>query len=112
MWLTPHMDQFYTVKAIVKLMRTEDGGRKTGVLSGYRPNHVFEYNASGEMMAAYMGDIRFDREDGILPGQEKVATVRFLREQPIQKYLNPGARWWIHEGAICVGVGEIVEVQY
>src|SRR5690349_6923124 len=105
------MDQFYTVKAKIKFSKSEDGGRKTGILSGYRPNHVFEYNASGEMKAAYMGDIRFDEGETIDPGQEKVVTVRFLREQPIQKYLKPRTQWWIHEGPRCVAVAEIIEVQ-
>ena len=107
----PLMNEFYVVTALLKLTKTEDGGRKTGILSGYRPNHVFEYRHSGDMMTAYMGDIRYEGEEFILPGQQKVVTVRFLREQPIEKYLKRGGQWWIHEGSRCVGVAEIIEIQ-
>jgi translation elongation factor EF-Tu-like GTPase len=105
------MKEFYVVRALLKLTKTEDGDRKTGILSGYRPNHVFEYRPSGDMVAAYMGDIRYDGEEFILPGEQKVVTVRLLREQPIEKYLKTGGQWWIHEGPRCVGVAEIIEIQ-
>ena len=30
------------IKAKLRLYPTENGGRKTGIKTGYRPNHVFE----------------------------------------------------------------------
>ncbi|WP_207515903.1 hypothetical protein [Longitalea luteola] len=34
--------ELISIKAILKLKSTEAGGRQTGFISGYRPNHVFE----------------------------------------------------------------------
>ena len=98
-----------TVKAKLKMKKTEDGGRKTGFISGYRPNHVFEYK-DGQLMQTYIGDIKFEGQDLIQPGEEKIVTVRFLLNQPIEKYMNVGRKWWIHEGRNVIGEAEIVEV--
>jgi hypothetical protein len=35
--------EFLTVTVKLKLKSTEDGGRKTPIANGYRPDHVFEY---------------------------------------------------------------------
>ena len=35
------------VKARLKMKSTASGGRKTGFVSGYKPNHVFEYDNNG-----------------------------------------------------------------
>jgi translation elongation factor EF-Tu-like GTPase len=99
-----------TVKAQLKMKKTEDGGRKTGFISGYRPNHVFEYK-DGQLVHTYIGDIKFDGQDLIQPGEEKLVTVRFLLNQPIEKYINVGRKWWIHEGLNVIGEAEIVAVE-
>src|SRR4051812_26619197 len=103
------MEQDFVVKAVFRLLRTEEGGRQTGIFSGYRPNHVFEYGSDNTMLAGWMGIVLFEGES-ILPGQEKEVTVKFLREQPIGKYLKIGNRWWIHEGSRKVGEAQITEV--
>ena len=100
---------FWIVKAKFRLKSTDEGGRKTGIKSGYRPNHVFEYR-DGNMVSAYMGDIKFDEQEWIEPGEEKIVTVRFIPGQPIEQFLTIGRRWWIHEGPNLVAEAEIVEV--
>jgi translation elongation factor EF-Tu-like GTPase len=102
-------NEFYTVKATFRLVKTEDGGRKTGIFSGYRPNHVFEYKDDKQMLQGYMGEVQFD-DERILPGQEKVVMVKFIRYEPMQKYLKVGAQWWIHEGPRMVGEAQIIEI--
>lgn len=98
-----------TIKARLTLKRTEDGGRKTGFISGYRPNHVFEYN-EGQVLQTFIGDIKFEGQDTIEPGEQKIVTVRFLLNQPIEKYISVGRKWWIHEGQAVIGEAEILEV--
>ena len=98
-----------TVKAKLKMKKPEDGGRKTGFISGYRPNHVFEYH-DGQFLQTFIGDIKFDGQDTIEPGEEQLVTVRFLLNQPIEKYISVGRKWWIHEGPNVIGEAEIVEV--
>ena len=97
-----------TVKAILKLKSTEEGGRQTGFISGYRPNHAFEYNDKGQLLQTYIGDIVFQDKPTIEPGEEREVTVRFLMNQPIEKYLNKGRVWWIHEGDSQIGQAEII----
>lgn len=96
------------IKAKLKLKTAEEGGRKTGIISGYRPNHVFEYSDSGQLMETFIGDIVFDDMPTIEPGEEKEVTVRFLINQKIEKYLDKGTIWWIHEGANQIGQAEII----
>lgn len=99
---------FVIVKARLSMKRIEDGGRETGIISGYRPNHVFEYT-NGQLINTFVGDIKFDGNT-IDPGEQSVVTVRFLRSQPIEKYISIGRRWWIHEGPRVVGEAEILEI--
>jgi len=101
--------ELISVNALLKLKATENGGRRTGILSGYRPDHVFEYDANGNMIEAFIGDIRWDDGLAIEPGEEKVVTVRFLPRLKIEQYLNIGRKWWIHEGARCLGEAELIE---
>lgn len=96
------------IKAIIRMKSAEDGGRKTGFTSGYRPNHVFEYNDETQILQTYIGDIVFDGKPTIEPGEEREVTVRFLLNQPIEKYLNKSHVWWIHEGAKQIGQAEII----
>nr|WP_315220246.1 hypothetical protein [uncultured Flavobacterium sp.] len=101
-------DQLFSIKANIRLKNTIEGGRLTGIMSGYRPNHVFEYANDGKINQTFMGDIIFENQSTIEPGEEKIVTVRFLLNQPIEKYLNKGQIWWIHEGANLVGSAEIL----
>ena len=97
------------IKAKIKMKPTEEGGRKTGFTTGYRPNHVFEY-VDEKMVKTFMGDIQFEDSELIMPGEERVVTVRFLFHQPIEEYLNIGRKWWIHEGGNQLGEAEILEI--
>lgn len=96
------------VDAEIRLKKAEDGGRKTGFISGYRPNHVFEYGKDGNFLRTFIGDIVFEGQYTIEPGETKVVTVRFLLHEHIEKYLYKGRIWWIHEGSRILGEVEIL----
>ena len=100
------------VKARLTLVPTEQGGRKNGIVSGYRPNHVFEYQSNGQFKYAYMGDIQFDQTEWIKPGETKEVLVRFLSRQPIDEYMDIGRKWWIHEGPNKIGEAEIIGIEF
>jgi hypothetical protein len=70
-------DESIVVKAIIRLKSTIDGGRVKGFKTGYRPNHVFDYNYEGNLMHAYIGEIQFDNKELILPGESNLVTVTF-----------------------------------
>lgn len=97
------------VKAKISLKTTAEGGRKTGFISGYRPNHVFEYKADGSFQT-FVGDVIFEDQSTIEPGEIKLVTIRFLLNQKIEKYLNTGRKWWIHEASRLIAEAEIVQI--
>ncbi|MDR2274901.1 MAG: hypothetical protein LBF27_28590 [Sphingobacterium sp.] len=97
----------FIVKARINLTATEHGGRKTGIISGYRPNHVFEYSLEGKLCRTYIGDVNFEGEN-VMPGEERIATVRFLLVKELEQYLTKGRRWWLHEGPNLIGEAEIL----
>ncbi len=99
------------VKAHFKLYLKEEGGRKTPIISGYRPNHVFEYkDNSNDLVATYIGDINFEGQEFLSPGESILATVRFLRHGDIERFIQIGRIWWIHEALNKIGEAEIVEI--
>lgn len=102
-------DDLIIVKAKITMKTTEEGGRQFGFKSGYRPNHVFEMPEDLKNLNAYIGDIQFNDQELIEPGETKVVTVRFLKVPEVEKYLNIGRKWFINEGASTLGFGEILE---
>jgi translation elongation factor EF-Tu-like GTPase len=97
------------IKANLRLKTTEEGGRWSGIKTGYRPNHVFEYTDKGHFNTTYVGEINFDKE-WIQLGDNEIVTVTFPLDRSVEKYLEVGRRWWIHEGQKLVGEAEIIEV--
>ncbi|WP_416866385.1 MAG: hypothetical protein ACMVP2_01270 [Imperialibacter sp.] len=97
------------IQAKLRLKTTDEGGRQSGIKTGYRPNHVFEYDGDGKLLSTYIGEISFEK-DWIQLGAEEIVTVKFLSGQSIEKYLNTGTKWWIHEGLKVVGEAEILRV--
>jgi len=97
-----------SVIARIKLKKTAEGGRHTGFISGYSPNHVFEYPDKGQLLQTYIGNITFEGKPTIEPGEERIVTVRFLLNQPVEKYLTKGRKWFIHEGINVIGEAELL----
>ncbi|MFE2864671.1 hypothetical protein [Sphingobacterium multivorum] len=95
------------VKAKIKLTSTENGGRKTGIISGYRPNHVFEYTSEAKVYQFFTGDINFEGEK-LMPGEETIATVRLHLTKQVEKYLTKGRKWWLYEVPNLIGEAEIL----
>jgi translation elongation factor EF-Tu-like GTPase len=102
-------DDLIIVKARITMKTTGQGGRQSGFKSGYRPNHVFEMPDNLKNLRTYIGDIQFDDQDLIEPGETKIVTVRFLKVPEIEKYIMVGQKWFINEAAMTLGIGEILE---
>jgi len=103
--------QFYEVKSKLNLIPTDEGGRKTPIQSGYRPDHVFEYEESGLIKYAFIGDIQLGKIETLSPGENAEIIVRFLTHQPIEEHLEIGKNWWIHEGRNKIGICEIIDIK-
>ena len=57
------------IRAKITMKTTENGGRKSGFTSGYRPNHVFKLPDDLRNLRTYIGDILFDDEKLFQPGK-------------------------------------------
>lgn len=103
-------DQFIIVSARITMKTTEEGGRKHGFKSGYRPNHVFVLPEDLKKLTAYMGAIEFSDQELIEAGESKVVTVKFVKTPDIDKYISIGQKWFINEGPKTLGFGEIINI--
>lgn len=101
----------YHVECKLTLYSTEEGGRETPIKSGYRPNHVFEYEEDGSFKFTFMGDFQFDENLLIEPGTTQYATARFLTHQPIEPYLKIGQKWWVHEALRKLGEAVMIKIE-
>jgi translation elongation factor EF-Tu-like GTPase len=98
------------ITAKLTLYHTENGGRKSPIHSGYRPNHVFEYKEnSTEFVATYIGEINFEL-DSIHPGETATVNVTFLALHNIKNFLNEGRVWWLHEGERVIGKAQVLTI--
>lgn len=99
------------VKARLHLYTAENGGRKTGIATKYRPNHVLEYLSpkKDRFLTTHIGQIEFDHQR-IYPGETQTVLVEFLDHQNIKDFIQVGRVWWIHEGNRRIGEAEILDI--
>lgn len=103
-------DDLIIVKAKITMKTTEEGGRSSGIKSGCRPNHFFELPNNLRSLNSYIGDIQFDDQEFIEPGETKIVIVRFLKMLQVEQYILVGQKWFINEGERTLGFGEILEI--
>jgi len=91
------------IVAKVYFLKTEEGGRKSPILSGYRP-------------ALYFGDKQTDGAiivtDGIqvLPGEERELTIRLLHPEYVNDALSPKSSFEVKEGLKVIGRGIVLKI--
>ncbi|MFD7512484.1 elongation factor Tu [Streptomyces sp. NPDC059853] len=88
-----------TFTAETRLLPAAEGGRRTGVTSGYRPQFYLR-------TADVVGDIALPGGGTALPGETVTMTVELGHAVP----LEPGLGFAIREGGRTVGAGRITEV--
>jgi elongation factor Tu len=97
------------VRAILRLLRREEGGRRSGIRSGYRPNHNFGGPDDREF---YVGQVDFDGDDPIELGNSREVSVRFISGPGLRDKLQAGRTWRIQEGGRLVGEATVLEVRH
>ena len=90
-------------KAFITLYKPEDGGRKTYIADGYRPNIKFENDE-------YITSAYFNFESWIAPGETKQVGVNILSQRHFIKSLYKNRSFKIQEGKRIVGIGVVCEV--
>ena len=95
-------NELLIVEAEIFLRTTEEGGRKTPIKTGYRPNHFFDG-------FGYMGSINFENE-WLYPGCHQKAQVCFIDVVELREKLVVGREWLIQEGSHVLGKGIITKL--
>ncbi len=70
-------DDLIIVKAKITMKTTEEGGRQSGLKSGYQPNHVFKLPDDIKNLKTLL--VTCNLRIKIEPGETQVETVRFLK---------------------------------
>ena len=91
------------IRACVHLRAQADGGRRTAVFSGYRPDVRFVDNAGG-IVATQRCAVRFDANGAVEPGSTVAAHLEC--EAPVE--LEDGSTLVLVEGGREVGSGVVV----
>ncbi|WP_033922061.1 hypothetical protein [Sphingomonas sp. 37zxx] len=94
----------FQLRALLKLLSTEEGGRDTPLKGAFRPNHAF-FGAAGPM---HIGQVKPDSEDLIVPGTEFMCHVDFLTA--IDPPIALGATWEIYEGRRLIGSARAISL--
>ena len=92
------------VIASIQLLRAHEGGRKSFIFSGYRPNIRFGEDVYID------GAITFSDREKVFPGDKCQVKIRFPKPECVKKYLTVGTSFDINEGAHKVGEGTILEL--
>ena len=92
----------HDIEAEVHALSTREGGRKTAMLSGYRPSHDFGRNG-------HLNDGMHEYPNGgrIEPGASGRALIWLLAADENQGLLSIGDEFTVQEGSRIVGRGSI-----
>jgi len=95
------------VRAVLSLRTEDNGGRRTGIRSGYRPNHNF---GDSDNRRFYVGQVNFGNTELINPGESREVLIEFLRGPGLTEVLKVGVTWRIQEGPKFVATARVLEV--
>jgi translation elongation factor EF-Tu-like GTPase len=106
----PENEKWYRIHILAKfhlLLTRESSGRRTGITTGYRPNHNFGDASNNEMR---MGQIKIPDDRWIEPGETMMVNVNFIMPEGFVIDLQPGLSWRIQEGRRHVGNGKVIRL--
>lgn len=92
------------IMAKIYLLRTDEGGRRSFILSGYRPNIRFDDDIYTD------GALTFSDREKLFPGDKCQVKIRFPKPDLVKKYVTVGTTFDINEGPHKVGEGEILAI--
>ena len=92
------------VEAEINFLTPEEGGRRTPVLSGYRP----QFYCDGQDFVVVMDF--FGVAEPVYPGQNATAYLTFISPEYLVKILYPGKEFLIREGERVVARGRVTKI--
>ena len=84
---------------------TEQGGRKTPAVSGYRPQIKFNYE---KMQTS--GEQTFIERKMVFPGDMVKAEIKLLSPEYFENKLHHGTKFEFREGETIIGTGKIIHI--
>jgi hypothetical protein len=91
--------------ALLKYKKTEEGGRKSYALSGYRPTIKFSFS---EMQTS--GIQTFIDKEKVFPGDTVKAEIKLLSEEYFKYQLCENSEFDFREGPNIIGTGKIISI--
>lgn len=95
---------FTEISVKVYLLRSEEGGRKTPISTGYRPAVYFGNRQTDGM-------IQFSDQEKPVLGGEYTATIVLTHPEYLEDMLKKGAVFTFKEGSEIVAQGSVIEVK-
>ena len=95
------------IEAEIRFLTTDEGGRQTGVTSGYRPHHDFGLEGT-QVDAAHV----YDNNEWVHPGETVIAGLAFppITQEHLVGRLQEGLEFTVQEGARIVGRGRVTQI--
>ncbi len=91
--------------AELRYLTTEEGGRKTPAISGYRPHIKFEFT---NMQTS--GQQTFLNREIVYPGDKVNAEIKMWSVDYFANSLEEGMTFEFREGPITIGTGKITSI--
>lgn len=91
--------------ALLKYRSSEEGGRETHVLSGYRPHIKFAF---AEMQTS--GRQTFINKEKVYPGDSVEAEIAIISVDFFRNSLEEGTEFEFLEGTHLIGTGKITRI--
>jgi len=92
--------------ALLHYRTTEEGGRRTPVASGYRPQVKFDFE---KIMTS--GQQTFINQEVVFPGDMVEAEIHLLYTDCFENKLTEGMEFDFKEGSVVIGQGKITQVR-
>ena len=99
-------EMFDDLVAEIYFLSSEEGGRRSGVASGYRPQHDFQHPKGWHNDASH----HYPDRNSVEPGETVKAIISLLVPERNSGRLYVGMPFTIYEGARLVGRGTIKEI--
>jgi elongation factor Tu len=91
------------IEAEITFVPTAEGGRRTSVLSGYRPQFFFDG-------FDFDADHEYPDVESVAPGQTARAYLRFFSPDYILGKISAGSEFVIREGHRVVAHGRVIKI--
>jgi translation elongation factor EF-Tu-like GTPase len=92
------------IEADIRFVSTENGGRRSAAMSGYRPNHDFGVGKKMDASHEYVG------RESVAPGETARTNMWLLAPLCEEISLHAGMKFTVREGMQVVGHGIVTRI--